>query len=103
MTDDPRSYDAEPPMPRVFLREPGWRIEVKVGSDRTFCYTIAPGESAYHRLLDGELVFVRGDEKLCLPCAERRGLLSFVPRRLRDRPAEIELEPTGGETEYDVR
>jgi hypothetical protein len=27
---------------------------------------------------------VRGDEKLCLACAERRGLLSYEPRTLRE-------------------
>jgi hypothetical protein len=72
---------------RLFLHEPGWRVELKAGSDREFCYMTAPGQDYYHRLLDGEVYLVRGDEKLCLACAERRGLLSYEPRTLRESPA----------------
>lgn len=69
---------------RMYLAEPGWRIGVKSGSDREFCYMIAPGQDFYHRLLDGEIFLHRHDEKLCLACASRRGLLVAEPRRLRD-------------------
>ena len=80
---------------RLFLYEVGWRIELKSGSDREFCYMAAPGQDYYHRLLDGEVYLVRGDEKLCLACAERRGLLSYEPRVLRGRGNEpvIEVAP----------
>jgi hypothetical protein len=74
----------EPNPRRLFLFENGWRIELKAGSDREFCYMTAPGQNHYHRLLDGEIYLARGDEKLCLACAERRGLLSYEPRQLRD-------------------
>ena len=67
---------------RLFLYENGWRIGLKSGSEREFCYMTAPGQNYYHRLLDGEIYLVRGDEKLCLACAERRGLLSYEPRTL---------------------
>ena len=90
-------------LPRVFLREPGWQVGFKVGSERTFCYMTAPGEDFYHRLMDGEIILFRGDEKLCLPCAERRGLLSFTSRPLRDKPAELELDAPRGEPGYEVR
>jgi hypothetical protein len=79
---------------RVFLFEPGWRIELKLGSEREFCYVMAPGQEYYHRLLDGEIYLVRGDERLCLACAERRGLLSFEPRTLG---ALGRIEPPPGE------
>jgi hypothetical protein len=78
---------------RLFLREPGWRIDLKVGSHREFCYAIAPGQDHYHRLYDGEIVISRGEERLCLACAERRGLLAHAPRPLRE-PA-ILTDPHG--------
>ncbi len=69
---------------RMYLAEPGWRIGVKAGSDREFCYMMTPGQDFYHRLLDGEIFLHRHDEKLCLACASRRGLLVAEPRRLRE-------------------
>ncbi len=75
-------------LPRLFVFEPGWRISRKAGSDREFCYVMAPGKDYYHRLMDGEIYLAKADEKLCLPCAARRGLLSYDPKTLR--------EPIGG-------
>ena len=69
---------------RIFLYEQGWRVALKAGSGRAYCYVIAPGDNHYHRLADGEIYLQRGDEKVCLGCAGRRGLLSFEPRVLRD-------------------
>ena len=77
------SREASPPR-RMFLAEPGWRIGVKAGNDREFCYMMMPGQDFYHRLLDGEIFLHRHDEKLCLACASRRGLLVAEPRRLRE-------------------
>lgn len=80
---------------RVFLHEPGWNVALKVGSDRMFCYMMAPGQDYYHRLLDGEIYVHHGDERLCLACAERRTLLSFKPKGLRQPilTFEIDLSP----------
>jgi hypothetical protein len=93
--------DAKANPRRLFLFESGWRIELKVGSDREFCYMTAPGEDHYHRLLDGEIYLARSDEKLCLACAERRGLLSYVPRTLGTRltvpVSDLDSEPPGPE------
>ncbi len=75
--------------PRLFLREPGWQITIKRGSDRLFCYLTQPGDTHYHRIMDGEIYLTRDEEKICLPCAERRGLLSFEPKRLREPSAAI--------------
>ncbi len=69
---------------RMFLAEPGWRIGVKAGNDREFCYMMMPGQDFYHRLLDGEIFLHRHEEKLCLACASRRGLFLSEPRRLRE-------------------
>jgi hypothetical protein len=94
----------EPDVPRLFLREPGWRIGQKAGSEREFCYTIAPGQDYYHRLQDGELFVFLGDERLCLPCAARRGLLTFEPRALREPFFPIEeFEEAAEDAPYDLR
>ncbi len=41
--------------PRLYVFEPGWRVSIKRGSHREFCYAMAPGQDYYHRLLDGEI------------------------------------------------
>lgn len=103
MSDDDKAKPSEANLPRVFLREPGWRVGMKLGNDKTFCYQIAPGEEHYHRLHDGEILIHRGDEKICLPCAERRGLLSFSPRPLREQMAGLDVETQEGTSEYDLK
>jgi hypothetical protein len=85
----------------MFLHEPGWNIALKVGSERAFCYQMAPGQDYYHRLLDGEVYVFHGDERLCLACAQRRGLLSNEPKGLREPIMTLEFEvsrtdPGGG-------
>jgi hypothetical protein len=87
---------------RLFLREPGWRVGLKIGSVREFCFTTAPGQDYYHRLHDGEIYIFRGDEKLCLACAERRGLLAFEPRGLREPTLAADLDAVGAPADYDV-
>ena len=80
----PTDLSPDAPPRRVFLHEPGWRVVLKVGSIREFCYQMEPGQEYYHRLLDGEIYIYHGDEKLCLACAQRRGLLSYQAKTLKD-------------------
>ena len=80
---------------RLYLHEPGWEIGHKQGSEREFCYTMAPGQSDYHRLYAGELYLFNSEERLCVACAERRGLLSYRPLGLRDPVGPLTLEPGG--------
>jgi hypothetical protein len=87
---------------RLFLREPGWRIAVKMGSSREFCFAVAPGQDYYHRLLDGELYAYHGEERLCLACAVRRGLLTQEPKGLRDPVVSVDLEGLADPSDYDV-
>jgi hypothetical protein len=85
-TDSNPSFEpvGDPTPRRLFLAEPGWRVGMKDGSTREFCYMMAPAQDYYHRLYDGEFYLQRGDERLCLACAERRGLIRFEPKGLRD-------------------
>ncbi len=89
-------------LPRIFLREPGWQVGMKIGSDREFCATMFPGEDYYHRLSDGELFIHRSEERLCLPCAERRGLLAHEPKLLRQPIRPIPIEETGESDGYEL-
>jgi len=92
----PDDENLAPPR-RMFLFERGWSVGVKSGSHREFCYMMAPGQNFYHRLLDCEMFLVRGEERLCLACAARRGLIAFEPKRLRDSirsiPADLDAVP----------
>jgi hypothetical protein len=108
--DDEQSTAQESLISRLFIREPGWRVERKIGSERENCHSIAPGDDVYHRLADGEIYIFRGDEKLCLRCADRQGLLTHEPKILRSPargrdvggsvpPGGYELSPRVGDTE----
>ena len=53
----------------------GWGLGVKSGA-REYCSYRNPGEEWFHLLLDGELFLQFGEEKVCLNCAFRNGLLT---------------------------
>jgi len=87
MTQTNSGEDKDPAPPRhqrVFLHEPGWKVGLKVGSEREYCYAMAPGQDYYHRILDGEIYVHRPEERLCFACACRRGILTHAPKALRE-------------------
>jgi hypothetical protein len=94
---DQDENEKAPEAHRLFLHEPGWRVSLKVGSERDFCYAMAPGDDHYHRMLDGEVFLHNAEERLCLACAERRGLLSYKPKGLRDPVPVVEIIDDGDE------
>ena len=53
----------------------GWTLGVKSGP-REYCSHRNPDEEWFHLLLDGELFLQFGEEKICLNCAFRNGLLT---------------------------
>jgi hypothetical protein len=75
---------------------------MKVGSERAFCYMIAPGQDAYHRIADAEIYFLRGDERLCIPCAARSGLIELEPKALRQPVVAVDIDDAGDPLGYDV-
>jgi hypothetical protein len=90
--------DPEVALPRrMFLFERGWRIGVNAGNHRSFCHVMALGQDFYHRIVDGEVFLFHNEEKLCLACAARRGLVTFEPKQLREAvvplPADLEAIP----------
>jgi hypothetical protein len=52
-----------------------WQVRVHKGI-RTYCSFQNPGENWFHLLVDGELYLHSGEEKICLNCALRHGLLT---------------------------
>jgi len=103
MSPDPRSMpspevaeqDETTTHSRLFLLESGWRISIKTDSQRAFCFMMAPGQDFYHGLLDGEIFIQRGEQRFCMACAIRRGLIALRPRRLPEIvvPVPTDLEP----------
>ncbi len=69
---------------RMYVHESGWQISIKRGSDRVFCHLMEPEQDYYHRLVDGEIYLHQADDRICLSCAVRRGIIATEPRRLRD-------------------
>lgn len=91
------------PLPqRLYLFEPGWRVSVKLGSERTYCYMMTPGQDYYHRLLAGEIYFHHADEKLCLGCARRRGLITHEPKILREPLLSLDLDLKPPDSEFNL-
>ena len=77
---------------RLFLYEPGWKVALKVGSEQASSATRwRRARTYYHRLLDGEVYLRSTEERLCLACAERRGLLSYRPKGLREPEPIVEI------------
>jgi hypothetical protein len=90
---------------RLFLNEPGWRVGQKTGSEKTFCFMMAPGQDFYHRILDGEIFVSNAEERICLACAERRGLLSFEPKALGHpaHDADLGVSPSPYDSAFDLK
>ncbi|MGC8642818.1 MAG: hypothetical protein ACP5XB_23405 [Isosphaeraceae bacterium] len=99
-TSPPREDAPAQSLPRLYVFEPGWRVTVKRGNHREFCHMMAPGQDFYHRLLDGEIYVTHDDERLCLSCAVRHGIIAFEPRRLRN-PIDISLADSSELSEFD--
>ena len=62
---------------RLYLPDhEGWHAEIKRDWESEFCFTANPGENFFHSLLNGEVYLQRGNEKYCLNCATRMGILT---------------------------
>jgi hypothetical protein len=93
--------DVAPPR-RMFLFERGWRIAVNTASHREFCHLMAPGQDFYHRIVASEVFVFHNEEKLCLACAARRGLITFEPKPLRDAVGPLPADQDTIPLELDV-
>lgn len=53
-----------------------WDAHIMRGSERQYCYAKEPGKDYFHLIVTGEVYVQKGDEKLCLMCARREGVLT---------------------------
>jgi sulfur relay (sulfurtransferase) complex TusBCD TusD component (DsrE family) len=62
---------------RLYVADPeDWQVYLKQDSEKIYCYQKNPGENYFHLILKGEIYLSNQDEKLCLRCALRRGVLT---------------------------
>ena len=54
----------------------GWFAHIQRETERQYCYAKAPGQDYFHLIIPGEIFIQKGDEKLCLMCAVRMGVLT---------------------------
>ena len=54
----------------------GWQVRVKTTWEREYCFAMNPDEEFHHLLMAGELYVEFDEEKFCLECARRRGVIS---------------------------
>jgi hypothetical protein len=81
MEPAPFSSDGQPDATqkevRIYAPEAeAWKAHIKVGWDKEYCYSKFPGQDYLHLLLNGEIYLQSKDEKLCLTCALRKGILT---------------------------
>ncbi|OYW22872.1 MAG: hypothetical protein B7Z55_04135 [Planctomycetales bacterium 12-60-4] len=70
--------DDSVPDVRLYVPDPAsWTAHVKYDSEKIYCYQRNPGENYFHLILSGEIYLVCGNEKLCLRCALRRGVVTL--------------------------
>jgi len=104
---DAEDQDDTTSQSRLFLLESGWRVGIKTDSQRAFCFMMAPGQDFYHSLLDGEIFLHRGEQRFCMACAVRRGLVALRPKQLPEVgvvvSANLEPIPFDVEAERNLR
>jgi len=77
MPRQPSAHDTSATDHRLYVPEhEGWEARLKRSWDNEYCYSANPGEDYFHLLLNGEIYLQRGDEKYCLNCALRQGILT---------------------------
>jgi hypothetical protein len=62
---------------RLYVSQPdGIEACVKSGWEKEYCHLQNPGEAYFHLLVKGEIYLLHGNEKCCLRCALRQGILT---------------------------
>ena len=72
---------------RLYIPEPHvWTARVKLGWEKEYCYAKLPGQDYLHLLVSGEIFIESRDERLCLTCALRRGVITTDRMYWQNRP-----------------
>jgi len=88
------SVAADVPDVRLYVTDAeSWQACIKPDSDRLYCFQKTPGEDYFHLIANGEVYLVSADEKLCLRCALRRGVVTqdrlFWQHRVAGKPRAV--------------
>ncbi|MBL4886737.1 MAG: hypothetical protein JKY95_19700 [Planctomycetaceae bacterium] len=76
--DSEDQIEPSPDDKRLYLpQHEGWEGRVKSNSTKEYCYYKSPGEDYFHLIVIGEIYLIRGDEKCCLNCAIRHGVVTL--------------------------
>ncbi len=72
-----------------------WTARVKASWEKEYCYAKFPGQDYLHLLLNGEIFLESKDERLCLTCALRRGIVTTDRLYWQNRPRIASIPVTG--------
>jgi len=70
-----------------------WEAHVKHDSAKIYCYQKNPGEEFFHLIVNGEIYLTKGDEKFCLRCALRDGVVTTDRLFWQNRVATKKMGP----------
>jgi hypothetical protein len=86
----------QPPDIRLYVPESKvWTARVKSNWEKEYCYAKFPGQDYLHLLLSGEIFLESKDERLCLTCALRRGVVTVDRLFWQNRPRITSIPVTG--------
>jgi hypothetical protein len=94
---DPQENAADRPADvRLYIPDPKvWTARVKVGWEKEYCYARMPGQDYLHLLLNGEIFIESKEERLCLTCALRRGVITTDRLYWQNRPRVASIPVVG--------
>ena len=70
------------------------QVQLMRGGEREYCFAQNPGEDFFHLLVAGEVYIQYGDEKYCLNCAMRRGMITADRLFWQRRGSKSEIRST---------
>ena len=68
------------------------QVQIMRGGEREYCFAQNPGEDFFHLLVAGEVYVQYGDEKYCLNCAMRRGMITADRLYWQRRGSQSEIQ-----------
>lgn len=62
---------------RLYVPHPaGWTAQIKKSGGTERCFAQHPGQDFFHLIVKGEIYLENGEERFCLTCAMRRGIVT---------------------------
>ena len=90
--DEPRAESTNvPSLPRLFLFEPGWRIAVKSGSEREFCYRWRRGRTTITACSTARSICTGPTRRSASPAPPAGACSRTTPRSSASRSADVNV------------